>query len=221
MQCSHTIGRTRLLPKVRFHPRAIALAIAAVMGFWGCGGGSIGPTSSTPTPTPSPSTSVTVTPNSVTLSQGATLSFAATVTGTTDTAVIWSVQENGGGMIDCTGLYTAPQGANGTFHVVATSQANSDAQGIAAVAVPTPQVAISPAAVTLPPNGTQTFTETVAGLCQSQCDLDDRGDRWGADKRRWILYRAGRCRLLSRNRHQHRKHDPHREFHRYRDDLLE
>jgi Galactose oxidase, central domain len=167
MMCPRTIGRTRLLPKVRFHPEAIALAIATVMSFWGCGGGSALPRSSTPTPPPSPSISVTVTPNAITLSQGATQSFAATVTGTTDTAVIWSVQENGGGTIDSTGLYTAPQGTNGTFHVVASSQANSVAKGIAAVTVPLPQLTISPVAVTLPPSGTQTFTATVAGLANT------------------------------------------------------
>ena len=87
MQSPRTIGRTRSLPKVRFHPRAIALAIAAVMGFWGCGGGSAPPHSPAPTATPSPSISVTVTPNSATVFQGATQSFAATVTGTTHTAV--------------------------------------------------------------------------------------------------------------------------------------
>ncbi len=159
MQCSRRIGRTGLLPKTRSHPRAFALAIAAVMGLWGCGGSSDLPRSSAPTPTPSPSISVTVTPNSITLSQGATQSFAATVTGTTNTAVTWGLQENAGGTIDSTsGLYTAPQDTTGTFHVVATSQANSGAKGIAAVTVQLPQLTISPPAVTLPPNGTQNFT---------------------------------------------------------------
>jgi Bacterial Ig-like domain (group 2)/Galactose oxidase, central domain/Kelch motif len=167
MQCPRTIGRTRLLPKVRFHPRAIALAIAAVMGFWGCGGGSAPPSSSTATPTPSPSISVTVTPKSITLSPGTTQSFTATVTGTTNNAVTWSVQEGVGGTIDSTGLYTAPQNSSGTFHVVATSQANSAAKDIAAVAVQLPQLAISPAAVTLSPNGTQTFTASAAGFANN------------------------------------------------------
>jgi Kelch motif/Galactose oxidase, central domain len=164
MQCPRTVGRARLLPKVRFHPRAIVVAIAAVLGFSGCGGGSVPPT---PPPTLPASISVTVAPNSITLSPGTTQSFTATVNGTTNTAVIWSVQENGGGTIDSTGLYATPQGTNGTFHVVATSQANSAAQGIATVDVPMPQVTISPTAVTLPPNGTQTFTATVAGFANT------------------------------------------------------
>ena len=167
MMCPGTIGRAGLLRKVRFHPSAIALAIATVIGFWGCGGGSVLPRSSTSPPTPSASISVTVTPNSITLSPGTTQSFTATVTGTTSTAVTWSVQESAGGTIDSTGLYTAPQNSSGTFQVVATSQANPAAQGIATVVVPMPQVTISPAAVTLPPNGTQTFTATVAGFANT------------------------------------------------------
>lgn len=164
MMCPRTIGRTRLLPKVRFHPRAFALAIAAAMGFWGCGGSSDPPRSSAPTPTPSPSISVTVTPNIVTLSQGGTQLFAATVTGTNNAVVSWSVQENSGGTIDTTsGRYTAPQDATGTFHVVATSLSNPAAQGIAVVVIPLPQLTISPATVTLPPNGTQTFTASIVG----------------------------------------------------------
>jgi len=163
MQCRRRIERTRLLPKVRFHPRAFAL-FAAVMGFWGCGGSSDPPRSSAPTPTPSPSITVTVTPNTVTLSQGTTQIFAATVTGTTNAAVTWSVQENSGGTIDSTsGIYTAPQDSTGTFHVVATSLSNPASMGIAAVTVQLPQLTISPATVTLPPNGTQTFTASTVG----------------------------------------------------------
>ena len=163
MQSSCTMGRTRLIPKVGFRPKAITLVIAVTIGVWGCGAGS----TFSPAPPPAPLIIVTVTPNSITLSQGTTQSFTATVTGTTNTAVSWSVQENGGGTIDSTGLYTIPQGTNGTFHVVATSQANSAAQGIATVVVPMPQVAISPVAVTLSPNGTQAFTATVAGFANT------------------------------------------------------
>ncbi len=171
MQSPRTIGRTRLLPKVRLHPRTFALAIAAVIGFWGCGGGSIPPRYSTPTPTPSPNIGVTVTPNSSTLSPGTTQSFTATVTGTTNTAVTWSVQESLGGTIESTGLYTAPQNSTGTFHVVATSQANSTVSGVASVSVQQPQITITPAAVTLPPNGTQTFTAAVAGFANNSAGV--------------------------------------------------
>ena len=165
MQNSRTLGRSRSFTNVRFHPRAIALIIAAVIGAGGCGGGS---TSSSPPPSPPPPPiSVTVTPNSATMLRGTTQPFAAKVTGTTNTAVTWSVQENFGGTIDSGGVYTAPQDAYGTFHVVATSQANSAAQGIAAVAVQQSQLAISPVAVTLAPDGAQTFTASVLGLANT------------------------------------------------------
>ena len=77
------------------------------------------------------------------------------------------VQESLGGTIDSTGLYTSPQNSSGTFHVVATSQANPAFTGIAAVTVQLPQLAISPAAVTLPPNGTQTFTASAVGFANN------------------------------------------------------
>jgi Kelch motif/Bacterial Ig-like domain (group 2) len=143
--------------------KLVVFGIVSLVFLVGCGGGS-STSSSTPTPSSPPLISVTVTPNSATVFQGATQSFAATVTGTTNIAVTWSVQENGGGTIDSTGLYTAPQGTDGTFHVVATSQANSAAKGIAAVTVQQPQLTISPAAVTLAPGGAQTFTASVAGF---------------------------------------------------------
>jgi hypothetical protein len=66
---------------------------------------------------------VTISPENVTLNTGGTQTFTATVTGTTNTAVTWSVQEgDAGGTITTTGgVYTAPNTA-GTYHVVATSQ---------------------------------------------------------------------------------------------------
>ena len=163
MECPYPIRRASVLLKSRIHPKAIALIIAGMVGLCGCGGGSTPPRSTTPTPT----ISVTVTPNSITLSSGTTQSFAATVTGTTNTAVNWSVQESVGGTIDSTGLYTAPQGASGTFHVVATSQANLVSRGNATVTVEIPLLTISPVAITLPPGGTETFTASDVGLANN------------------------------------------------------
>ena len=136
---------------------SVLLTIAAAFGVWGCGG------SSTSSPTPS-LVSVTVTPNSVTVLRDATQAFTAKVTGTTNTAVTWRVEESFGGTIDSAGLYTPPQNGAGTFHVIASSQANSAATGVGAVVVPMPQVTIAPVAVTLRPAGTQTFVATVSGL---------------------------------------------------------
>ena len=68
---------------------------------------------------------VSIDPATVTLPPGATQVFRATVTGSPDQRVIWSVEESGGGQIDTSGLYTAPTSSEGTFHVVATSVADS------------------------------------------------------------------------------------------------
>src|SRR5271156_532207 len=168
MQYLRTLRRPGSFTVHGLHPGALALVIAVVIGVWGCGGGSTSSAPPTlPPPPPASLISVTVTPNSITLSPGTTQSFTAAVTGTTNTAVTWSVQESVGGTIDSTGLYTAPQNSSGTFHVVATSQANSASMGIAAVTVQLPQLTISPAAVTLPPNGTQTFTASAVGFANN------------------------------------------------------
>jgi hypothetical protein len=169
MQNSRTFGRSRSFANVRFHPRAVALVVAAAIVLSGCGGGST--PSTAPPPSPSPLISVIVTPASVTVVRGATQSFAAKVTGTANSAVTWSVQEPSGGTIDGAGLYTAPQDASGTFHVVAASQANSAIQGSATAVVPMAQVAISPAAVTLLPGGSQTFTAVASELANTSVTL--------------------------------------------------
>jgi Bacterial Ig-like domain (group 2)/Galactose oxidase, central domain len=146
---------------------AFGLVVVLAVTIGGCGGGSAAaPT--TPNPITAEAISVVVTPSSSTLLPGQTQLFVASVTGTTNSAVTWSVQETSGGTINSAGLYTAPQNTAGTFNVVATSQASSNAQGIAAVTVQLSQVAISPAQIALSPGATQTFTATVAGLANTQ-----------------------------------------------------
>ncbi len=167
MKNSRTIGRSNSFMKPGFHRLAMALAIAAAFGVWGCGGGS----TSSSGPPPSPVISVTVTPNSVTVLRDATQAFTAKVTGTTNTAVTWSVEESSGGMIDSVGLYTPPQNGAGTFHVVATSQANSAVAGAAAVTVPMSQITIDPVTATLRPDGTRMFAATVSGLTNTAVNL--------------------------------------------------
>ena len=157
MRSLRTLGRVKPLG---FHRIAMALTLAAASGLWGCGGGS----TSSPAPAPASLINVTVTPNSVTVLRDATQAFTAKVTGTTNTAVTWSVEEGSGGTIDSAGVYSPPQNGAGAFHVIATSQANSAAAGAAVIAVPMPQITINPVAVTLRPDGTRTFAATVSGL---------------------------------------------------------
>lgn len=108
----------------------VGLFFAAVS----CGGGgsSNSTPTSNPTPTPMPSAvSVTVSPTTASLSPDATQQFNATVTGTSNTAVNWSVALQPGasgnpGTISPNGLYTAPATLLGDNAVVATATAQAD-----------------------------------------------------------------------------------------------
>jgi Bacterial Ig-like domain (group 2) len=220
MQDSRTLGQSNSRLKRGFDRVATALAIAAALGVWGCGGrptsASVPPSSPPPTPI-----SVTVTPNSVTVLRDSTQAFTAKVTGTSNTAVTWSLEESSGGTIDSAGLYTPPQSGAGTFYVIATSQANSAAFGVAAVTVPMPQITISPAAATLRPDGTRLFGATVSGLTNTAVNFTIQESAGGADQQRRTLYSAGCRRFLSCRRHQRRRNGGQRERYRYRDDLFQ
>ncbi|NBD08723.1 glycosyl hydrolase family 18 protein [Corallococcus silvisoli] len=81
---------------------------------------------------------VTVSPTSATLAPGATQAFTATVTGSPNTAVTWSVDPaQNGGTVTAQGVYTAPATA-GTYRVVAQSQADPSKQAIATIVVTPP-----------------------------------------------------------------------------------
>ncbi|MBI3486753.1 MAG: hypothetical protein HY014_01115, partial [Acidobacteria bacterium] len=92
--------------------------------------------------------------------------FTATVTGSSNTAVTWKVSETGGGAVSASGLYAAPATA-GTYHVVASSVADTSKSATATVTVNAApaavSVAISPATASVLVNGTQAFTATVTG----------------------------------------------------------
>src|SRR5207248_705930 len=80
---------------------------------------------------------VSVSPASANIAPGATQQFTATVQGTTNTAVTWSVDSVQGGSstagtISTNGLYTAPS-ASGTHTVTATSQADTTKSSSATV----------------------------------------------------------------------------------------
>ena len=120
-----------------------------------------------------PTLAVSVTPETVAVQQGRNQAFSARVTGISNQAVTWSVQEPTGGTITAAGVYTAPP-RNGTFHVVAASIVDRTATGVATVTVnetPAVVVTVSPATATLPTGGTQAFTATVTGTA-------DQGVTW-------------------------------------------
>ena len=118
------------------HGRAFIVmsALLSVILLMSCGGGS----GSGPTPPPPPVISVAVTPGAPTVAINSAQAFSATVVNTSNAAVSWSVLEGtSGGTITSAGMYTA-SGHAGSYHVVATSQADSTKAGTAVVTVTAP-----------------------------------------------------------------------------------
>jgi hypothetical protein len=84
------------------------------------------------------SVTTTVNPQSVAVDVSAQQTYSCLVAGTTNGACTWELQESGGGTIAAAGsstaVYTAPA-TPGTYHVVATSVADTRASGTATVTV--------------------------------------------------------------------------------------
>jgi len=112
---------------------------------------------------------VSVSPASVELVTGASQQFTATVTGSTDTSVIWSVNGVAGGnatvgTISNSGVYTAPATVPSTPVLVrATSVADSTKSATASVTIASVEVSISPPGATLLVRASQQFTAGVTG----------------------------------------------------------
>lgn len=107
------------------------------------------------------SVSVTISPTSATVATGGVQQFTASVTGSSDTSVTWSVDGTAGGnstvgTVSSSGLYTAPS-ATGNHTVTATSVADSTQSASAAVTVITPGTcgggANNTVSICAPPNG--------------------------------------------------------------------
>jgi hypothetical protein len=98
--------------------------------------------------------SVAVQPETVGLFFGESFDFEAKVTGNIDKGVVWSLQEGSAGSISQGGSYAAPH-TEGTFHVVATSEADPTKKGIATVKVTAPQSNPAIERVSVGPGGIQ------------------------------------------------------------------
>ncbi len=105
---------------------------------------------------------VATTPATATLDQGATQQFSATVQGTANTNVTWSVQESNGGTITAQGVYTAPPRA-GVFHITATSTADTSRSAISQVFINSVSLTITPAFLDMTPGAIQLFTSKATG----------------------------------------------------------
>lgn len=165
-ELARRVSRAASLHVLRLLALGTAMILAACAGSTGhSGGGTTSP------PPPPASVSVAVQPTSATLFLGQTQQFQATVTGSSNTGVNWSVDDIAGGnsaigTISVGGLYTAPAilPATTTVTISATSAADSSASATATVTLNDDiAVSISPASATVLIGGTQVFTATVTG----------------------------------------------------------
>ncbi|HYD42928.1 MAG TPA: fibronectin type III domain-containing protein [Anaeromyxobacter sp.] len=128
--------------------------------------GTSAPSATVSAAVPAAPVAVTLSPAATSVDACRTARFAATVTGSSDPAVTWSVQEGAaGGTIDAAGTYTAPNAA-GTFHVVATSRTGA-AVAVAAVTVQhrVLAVAVVPAAASVAAGAEVRLTANVTTTC--------------------------------------------------------
>jgi len=128
----------------------------------------------TVTVTATPVVAVSLSPTTASVAAGATRQFTATVTGTSNLAVNWSVQEAGGGTVSASGLYTAPATA-GTYHVKATSAADGTKVATATVTVTPPVVAGA-----CQPLGLEAGVSVTAGVPSKSGYKSDRFSWWDA-----------------------------------------
>jgi len=122
----------------------------------------------TVTVTAPPVVSVSLAPSTASVDACQTRTFTVSVTGTSNSAVTWSVQEGAsGGTVTSGGVYRAPATA-GTYRVVATSQVDSTKSGVATVTVGAEKVlsvAVNPQQASAQTGGTVQFTATVTTTC--------------------------------------------------------
>lgn len=116
--------------------------------------------------TPQQPISVMVSPAGISVPVGQSQTFIATVTGTSNTAVTWSITGNGN--ITSAGVYTAPSTVPTPPQVTvkAISQADSTKSGTAVVTVTSASsgtVVVSPTAITVEVFATQQFSATING----------------------------------------------------------
>lgn len=127
--------------------------------------------SSTAVVTVIPPVSVAISPSSAIVLEGQQQQFTATVSGTSNTSVSWSVSGNGCsgaacGTVSSSGLYTAPASVPSPpqVNVTATSAADKTKSATAVVTVAPPVVVkISPATATVAVSQKQPFTASVTG----------------------------------------------------------
>ena len=138
-----------------------------------------------------PTITVTVAPSSASVPLTTSKSFVATVAGTANSGVTWSVNGISGGnstvgTINASGLYAAPASmpSPSSVTVQAFSVANPAISGQATVTLAPPPppvvVTVAPANATVQLNGTQTFTSTVSGSANTAVTWSVNGINGGS-----------------------------------------
>jgi hypothetical protein len=159
---------------------SIAMLIVAILWVAGCKSGTAGQV-----------VTVTVQPTGVNVVVGTTLQFTATVTGTSNTGVTWSVAGGAGnGTISATGLYTAPAAipVPAQVSIMAVAQKNNTSSGSATVTVTaksmptTVTVVVTPLTVSVANFGTQAFSAAVAGSTNTAVTWQVNGVAGGSQK---------------------------------------
>jgi hypothetical protein len=113
---------------------------------------------------------VSISPPNAVVEVSQIVQFTAQVAGTTDTAVIWTL-DSGGGSIDSNGFYTAPP-TGGTSTIRATSVADPTKSATAGIIIQEVSIAVSPSDVNVGTSGTVQFTATVGGTTNTAVSWD-------------------------------------------------
>ncbi|HET6206811.1 MAG TPA: hypothetical protein VFD98_08380, partial [Terracidiphilus sp.] len=117
---------------------------------------------------------ISVSPSAATVNQGGTQQFTATVTGTSNTAVNWSVT-SGTGTVSTSGLFTAPNRQEADI-VRAQSQADLTKTASSSITVPAVGIQIIPTSVNVAPKSTQQFTATITGTVNNSVKWSESGN---------------------------------------------
>lgn len=123
-------------------PVVVGVCALVVMVAASCGGGGGGSPSPAP---PSSNVAVAISPTSATVGFGTTQQFTATVTGTTNTAVNWSLAGGSGGTsqvgtISSSGLYTAPEATSAAVQSSTTTVSVTAGHTASSINVAVPQL---------------------------------------------------------------------------------
>ncbi len=110
--------------------------------------------------------SITLSPSEITIFDATDAQFSATVLGSDNTDVKWSLLEKVSGLLDDNGLFTAPSNA-GVYHVRVASVADSTKTATATVKVLKVSLSVMPETVSLQSGEEQQFVAQVAGVANT------------------------------------------------------